>query len=164
MLTREPLRNQLGLLNHKGFGMTQGKKASSASFQHRLPDAPGEAAILSVLPVGAGFSKKAKVVGWPMRAYLGELGLKASAGNAKVCIFDGSKLEEDSATAVECGAIGLTNAFQSNSAVSFLLSWPCDFVRSFEFGGVCSSLDVTMRGGAYVATDVDVCEGVSFGR
>ncbi|GKC05139.1 hypothetical protein Tco_0996749 [Tanacetum coccineum] len=36
--------------------------------------------------------------------------------------------------------------------------------RSFDFGGVCSSVVVTMRGGASSATDVDVGEGVSFKR
>ncbi|GJV04219.1 hypothetical protein Tco_1337788 [Tanacetum coccineum] len=49
MLIREPLRNQLESLNIKGFGVTQEKKASFASFQHHPADAPGGTAILFVL-------------------------------------------------------------------------------------------------------------------
>nr|GEZ56065.1 hypothetical protein [Tanacetum cinerariifolium] len=50
MLIRDPLWNQLGSLNPKGYGMKQGKKASSASIQHHPYDAPGGIAILFVLP------------------------------------------------------------------------------------------------------------------
>nr|GEU82235.1 hypothetical protein [Tanacetum cinerariifolium] len=52
---RVGLLNQLGSLNPKGFGMKQGKKALSASFNHRLSDAPGGTTIISMLPVGLLF-------------------------------------------------------------------------------------------------------------